>query len=182
MASETLPIEVVLDAIRTRFTAEGTDCEITFGWREPEKHALGTNRIVFVPGDPSGTVGTTTGAREPGRNPRPLATLNELFTVYVASADATDPENELKQYKATRVLRDVWYRALYKRAHGTFTIRSETWITDRKERRYGAALRIVLELQAMVPDVVQALAPVDVAADIVMQLNDEPDAPDLTVP
>jgi hypothetical protein len=182
MASETLPIEVLLASIQTRFTAEGTDCELVFGWREPEKHALGPNRIVFVPGDPSGAIGTTTGARQLGRNPRPLATLNELFTVYIASADATAPDVELAQYKATRVLRDVWYRAVYKAAHGTFAIRSETWIEAAKERRYGAALRIVLELQAMVPDTTQELAPVDTAANITVQLNATPDAPDLTVP
>jgi hypothetical protein len=180
--SETFPIEVLLASVRARFTAEGTNAEIAFGWREPEKHALGPNRIIWVPGDPSGALGTTTGARQLGRNPRPLATLNELFTVWIASADTTAPDNELAQYKAVRVLRDLWYRAVYKAAHGTFAIRSESWLTNIKERRYGAALRIVFELQAMVPDVAQELAPVDLGADIALQLNDEPDPPDVTVP
>lgn len=182
MAGETLPIEVVLSAVRTRFTAEGTAAEIVFGWREPEKHALGPNRIVWVPGDPSGAVGATSGARNPGGNPRPLATLNELFTVWIASADATAPDDELAQYKAVRVLRDLWYRAVYKAAHGTFQIRSEQWLNNIKERRYGAAIRVVFELQAFVPDTPQALAPVETTADITALLNDEADSPHLTVP
>jgi hypothetical protein len=70
-----------------------------------------------------------------------------------------------------RYLRDAWYRAVYYVAYGAFTLRLEQWITDRLERRHGAALRCVCELQTNVPDVPwngggAGLAPIDTGAEI----------------
>lgn len=177
MAYETLAVEVLYAAVVARFTAESVGAVNTFGWREPEKHVEGS-RIAWVPGDPSGKVGATVAARQPGREPRPLATLRELFTCVISGSDPAAPENELAQYKATRILRDIWFRAVYKAAHGTFQIRDEQWIATRNERRHGAAIRVVIELDAMVPDIVQGVpAPVDSVAEITTHLNDEADAP-----
>lgn len=166
---DTLAIERLYAAVTARFTSEGTGAANVFGWRMPAQHVEG-NRIAWVPGDTSGRVGETTAPRQPGRNPRPLATLRELFTVVINAVDTADLENEALQYRAARLLRDAWFRAVYLAAHGTFAIVSEDWITDKLERRYGAALRVVIALDAMVPDEPAELAPVDTAALIATSL------------
>jgi len=133
------------------FVVDGVPASNLFGWRVPAQHPIG-NRIAWVPGDPNGLVGQTLPPRNPGGDPRPLATLGELFTILINGQDPAEPENELTQYKIVRYLRDAWYRSVYKFAHGVFTIRGEQWDTTRLERRHGAALRIVVELQAAVVD------------------------------
>lgn len=172
----TLAVEQLYSRVVARFALDVTPAENVFGWREPEKHVEG-NRIAWVPGDPSGKVGLTAPPRNPGRNPRPLATLRELFTCVISASDPTDPENELAQYKATRLLRDLWFRAVYLAAHGTFVIRDEAWISVRKERRHGAAIRVVLELEAMVADTVHEVAPVDTSASITVALKTDAEPP-----
>ncbi len=170
--NETLPIEVLLDRVRARFTAQGIAAENVFGWREPAQHARG-DRVAWVPGDQSGSMGTVTGGKR-GMRPRSLATLNELFTVWISAADPANIESEAAQYHAARVLYDAWYEALYKAAHGTFTIKTEQWLTGRSERRYGAACKVVIELQAAIPErSATDTAPVDTAANITVNLVDE---------
>lgn len=163
--ADTLALEKLYQDVVARFTAEGTSCTSLFGWRIPAQQVIGS-RIAWVPGDQSGNAGQDGPARNPGRNPRPLGTLNELFTVIISSSDPTDPENELKQYKATRLLRDAWHRAVYLAARGTFAIQSETWIIDKNERRFGTALRVVVAIQSMIPDEPIETAPVDTSAVI----------------
>lgn len=176
--STTLAVEQLFARVVARFAHDGTTAVNVFGWREVAKHVEG-NRIAWVPGDPTGKVGATTGARSPGRNPRPLATLRELFTIWISASDLTATEDELAQYKAVRVLRDQWYRAVYLAAHGTFYIRDEAWETRRLERRHGATLRIVLELEAAVLDQVVELAPVDTAAEVTLSIDDTSDPLDV---
>lgn len=163
--AEILALEALFDAVKARFTAEGPTAANVFGWRQPAQLPVGA-RIVWIPGDPAGNAGAALPPRGPGGNPRSLATYEEQFTVEISSSDPTAPEDERKQYHAVRLLRDAWHRAVYLAARGTFQIRSETWLIDRKERRHGAVLRIVVELQGMVPDAVQATAPVDTGAAI----------------
>jgi hypothetical protein len=163
--TDTLALEQLYNDVVARFTAEGTSCTSLFGWRVPAQQVLGA-RIAWVPGDPSGNAGQDGPARNPGRNPRPIGTLRELFHVIISSSDLTAPENELRQYKATRLLRDAWHRAVYLAAHGTFAIQSETWIVEKNERRFGAALRIVCVIESMIPDEPATTAPVDTSAVI----------------
>ncbi len=137
--------------VSARFVLEKVPCSNMFGWRIPAQHPKG-NRIAWVPGDPNGTVGTLLPPRNPGGEPRSLGTLGEVFTILINGQDPTDPENELAQYSIVRYLRDAWFRAVYHAAYGAFTIRSEQWVTTRLERRHGAALKIAVELQAMIPD------------------------------
>jgi len=127
------------------------DVPQSFGWREPTKRGE-PNRITWVPGDESGSLGEVGGARYPGRVPRPIANLVELFTVTVFAQDLADPENELAQYHAARLLFDRWLAAVYRAAHGTFAIESSRWADDQKERRFGAAIVVVATVDAMVPD------------------------------
>lgn len=133
-------------------TTPGVVC--AFGWREPYKHVAGASaaRLVFVPGDANGSLGEDLPARNIGRNPRPIATLGELFHVFVTAYDASAPENELAQYKAARILFDEWRRAMHVAAHGTFEIQSARWNTDKTERRYGAEIVVTCAIQSMIPD------------------------------
>jgi len=147
-----LALPQLFDAVNLRFTTEmgGSAPPQSFGWREPAKRT-GKLRIVWVPGD-GDEVGELRGASDPGRDPRPLATLDELFTVYLEAGDATAPETERAQYIAARLLFDAWYRAVYLAARGRFGIKSVTWVDGKNERRYGATIRVVGTIEAMVPD------------------------------
>jgi hypothetical protein len=148
-----------------------------FGWRSKAKQLVTGTRIVWIPGDDaSGNVGKLAPARHPGRNPRPLHTLHELCTVYIVANDATAAEDERKQYEATRLLYDAWLRAVYRAAHGTYEIVSSSWVTDKLERRFGATLRVLISVEAMVPDAVQTAAPVDTHAEITTGIDSNGDA------
>ncbi len=136
-----------------------------FGWREPAKRK-GARRIVWVPGNDAGDLGKLLPAKHPGQNPRPLATLGELFTVYLEGQDPSAPENELAQYQQTRLLFDAWVRAAYLVARGTFEIVSAAWVIDKKERRFGTAIKIVGTVQAMIPDAPLEAAPAETGAAI----------------
>lgn len=147
----TTALEHLYQRVTQSFTADGIQAVNVFGWRMPAQHPYGA-RIAWVPGDPSGALGATGAARNPGSHPRPIGMLLELFTVYITAQDPSDPENELKQYHLVRLLRDAWYRAVYRAAHGTFQLRAESWVTNKTERRHGATLRIVVEVQAPIVD------------------------------
>lgn len=170
--ADILALEKLYGDVVALFAAEGTNCTQLFGWRAPAQQVLGP-RIAWVPGDAGGSVGQDGPARSPGRNPRSLRTLHELFQVVISSSDPSDPENELLQYKATRLLRDAWHRAAFLSARGTFQIRSEAWVIERNERRFGAALRIVCEIQSMIPDEALPIAPVDTVADLTVASLDQ---------
>lgn len=152
-----------------------------FGWRERSKHE-GARRIVWEPGD-DGDVGELVAARNPGRNPRPLWTLDELVTVYLEAVDQTDAatsENERAQYVAARLLFDLWARAVYQVAHGTIEIRKIGWLDTQNIRRYGATLRVVLSVQAEIPDALQTTASTNTIADVHTTIVIEDDASDQT--
>lgn len=171
---DTLALEYLFLAVRARFIAEGTPAENLFGWRVSAQQVVG-DRIAWKPGDQTGKAGRSAPARNPGRNPRPIGTLLELFTVEISASDPTAPEDELAQYVAARLLRDAWERAVYLAAHGTYAIESQDWIDSAKERRFGAAMRIVCTIQAVVPDAPLLGAPLDVGAVLTLAELDQTD-------
>jgi hypothetical protein len=166
--ADTLALEKLYDDVVARFVAEGTLAEFGFGWREPAKNVTGATRVVWVPGNRAGVAGKLGPARNPGRNPRPLATLHEYFHIVISATDIASHEDERTQYRAVRMLRDAVHRAMYLAARGTFQIETEDWLTDRKERRYGAALIMTCTIEAMVTDEALVGAPVDVHAEIAL--------------
>lgn len=173
-----LALPLVYEAVVARFALDAaaedppaTPVAQPFGWREPA-HRTGTRRIVWVPGD-DGELGEVGPARNPGRNPRPLWTIDELFTVYVEAQDATAAENELAQYTAARLLFDAWLRAVYLAAHGTVRVTRSQWVSDKSTRRFGATIRAVVAIEAMVPDAPFETAPVDTAADVTTYLSED---------
>lgn len=148
-----LAVENLYDSVAASFTENNINAENVFGWRTPAQYSSELPRCAWVPGDDkSGTLGELGGARNPGQDPRALAQLGELFTVYLTAADPRDPENELAQYRATRWLYEAWYVAMYRAAHGTFKVRSQAWVTTKRERSYGATIRVLCEVQAPIVD------------------------------
>lgn len=147
-----LALPRLYDAVVARFAAEGTAVPNLFGWREPAQKLVNGSRICWVPGDDTGALGDVGPAKYPGRVPRSIATLLELFTVTIQANDPSSPENERLQYQAVRELFDAWYRAVHLAAYGTFQVVSTEWVTDKKERRFGAALRVACTIEAMIPD------------------------------
>lgn len=169
----TLALPKLYDDVETLLADEAaasspptTPVPMAFGWRAPAYRGV-SHRIVWVPGDDSnGNLGDLAVAREPGRNPRPLWRLGELFTVYLEAFDAASPEDERAQYQAARELFDTWARAIYRVARGTIAVRNVSWVTDKKVRRFGATLRVLAMVDAMVPDLPSDIAPVDTSATV----------------
>lgn len=175
-----LALPLLFDAVVARFAAESTVCVQSFGWLEQPRLATVTSRITWMPGDVGGKLGAIESARQPGRNPRPLATVIELCTVDVFAFDPTQPTVELAQYTAARLLFDAWYRAVYLAARGTFALQSTEWVRPKSGRPHGACIRAVLALDAMIPDVEYATASVDADIDLVVSLLDRDET--ITVP
>jgi hypothetical protein len=166
--ADTLALEQLYDAVVARFTADGTVATSAFGWREPARQTPPPS-CRWYPGDPSGSLGELGAPKQPGRMPRSLGTLGERFTVVIASHDATAPDDERKQYKATRLLFDDWWRAVYLAAYGTVRVVSARWVIEKVERRYGATIEVVCAIEAMLPDAAQATAPTDVRAVVTVE-------------
>lgn len=146
------PIEVLFDAVAARFALEGPAVAQSFGWREPARAKISESRIVWIPGDPRGVVGALGPAAKIDSPYRSLATLAELFTVELGAVDPSAPEDERRQYHATRVLFDLWFRAAHHALPGRIQIQAMEWDTRRSERRYGALLRVVVAVDAVIPD------------------------------
>lgn len=163
MADAVLALEVLYETVRARLAEEQPTTMVVFGWREPGKQVnqgVGqANRVCFVPGaELEG--GKYAGARAPGRNPRPLGTLLELCTVRCWAFDGTDPNSELAQWRAARLLHDAVYRAI-QLAMRTAEIANLTvgeafgkprWVRPNTERAFGAELEFTLTVESMIPD------------------------------
>lgn len=160
--------------VRARFDEEGTVCSQYFGWREPAHHKESRARIVWVPGGSGGNLGEILPPKQPGKVPggRALATLAELFTVHIGAEDPKEPDDEEKQYEASRALFDAWYRAVYLAVHGTFGIESSAWNLSKKEMRNGTEIICVCWIEARVQDAPYATAPVDTGAEVVTSVED----------
>ncbi len=173
-------LEHLYDLVVARFAVEGVAIANTFGWREPFRQLGQPAKIVWVPGDPSGDLGALKPPKYPGSNPRPLQNLDERFHVFISGSDPSDRTNERKQYNATRLLYDIWLRAVYLAAHGTFNVSTwnSAWIIDKNERRYGAAIRVSGTIQATILDTAVPVAPVDAAAHITPTLDPDGNGPD----
>lgn len=153
--ADTLALDKLFDDVVARFALDGLAVPNLFGWRPPPQKLTLGNRIIWTPGDDDdGTFGEVTAVGvQPGRNPRSLATVLETFTVRILAADTLDPEDERAQYRAVRFLYDAWYRACWLAARTTFVVTDQRWLIEKKERRYGAGLRVLCTVQAMIPDV-----------------------------
>ena len=138
--------------------------ETPFGWRKPPRQQTTTRRVVWTPGDESGSLGTELGATKvpitigPNQTARNLADLDELFHCQIQAHDPTCPDDESGQYTYTRLLYDERRAAVYRAAHGTrdvgqVHINSARWITDNTtEFRRGAAIVVTARIRCPIPD------------------------------
>jgi hypothetical protein len=183
-----LALEDLFDTVVARFGLEATfggvageasavtaaNAANKFGWHEPNRLLGPSNHIAWQPGDEGGNAGELKPPKYPGRlDPgRPLGTLTDTFTCYISGFDPNNARSERAQWKATRLLFDAWYRAVYIAAHGTFTIRTVRWQTSKNEFRFGACLVVTGSVEGMIPDTTPTLAPANVHAAItVTELN-----------
>lgn len=150
-----LALEIIYNHVRDQFASDGLICEQPFGWAKTGAHLTGP-RIVWVPGDPAGAAGLITGAKNVGTLPRPLATFNEAFHVVISGyGDESDPSNELKAWRATRLLFDQWLRALALRAMGMYELTRQDWVRagERDYVRFGTAMVVTAAVQSAVLDI-----------------------------
>lgn len=146
-------LEHLFDKVVARFAAENTMIENTFGWKEPPRQGGNPNRIIWTPGDASQSLGDLGAPRYPGSLPaRPLAMLLESFTCVIVGADPQQKDDDRAQYHQARLNYDAWLRAVYLAAVGTFSIKSQAWDMTRKEGRFGACIKVVGTVQAVIPD------------------------------
>lgn len=176
-----LALPLLYEAVSARFTAESTNAPCVFGWRASAQAPGYARRVVWEPGE-DGDAGTLVGARSPGGNPRSLGTLHERFTLYIEAQDPAAAEDELAQYTAARLLFDAVHRAIYLAAHGTVALESLAWVTEKNVRRYGATLRAVYAIDAMIPDLPMTGAPVDTGAQITTTALDVPEVTRIAAP
>lgn len=150
--ADVLALPFIYHAVVDRFAAEGLgDVEQPFGFDAPAQNVV-SRRITWEPGDPQGALGDVITPRNPGQNPRSLATLLELFTCTISAADETAPTDRLAQYVAVRLLFDAWWSATFLAQYGVVAIVSATWLRDKKLVPHGAALQVVCSVEAVLPD------------------------------
>lgn len=152
---EVLALPLLYDAVVDRFTADGTDCALAFGWRTPSYLKVPGSRIVFVPGDDLGNMGELLPPRNQPHaiTPGPaLAALDEIFHVVISGEDLTAPEDERAQYTATRLLFDAFARACIRYAGNNIVWLGARWLIDRETRRAGAALLVTAAIDAAILD------------------------------
>lgn len=159
----------IFDDMVALFAEEATLARVVFGGREPTKQ---TNqgpgraaRVCFVPKD--GAIGPV---HLPGRNPKPLMTHVERFDIYVWGFDASAPNDESKQYKATVALLHAVLRSI--RLSSTRAVASDVKpVGDVIERRFGHEVVFTLSGPNDVLDTPYATAPDDTAADAVVTMT-----------
>lgn len=181
MADPKHALTELFDKVVAQFTADVTGVPNSFGWRALNKQASTSARIVWVPGDTvSNDAGRITPAEKKHSLTRSLGTLEEVCTVSIHARDAALPESERAQYLQCRTLFDAWFRAVRKAAVGHVQVKSLKWVRSASdsERRYGVALRVVLTIDAGIPDVPLGsefngdLAPGDTGVELDVSLLD----------
>lgn len=150
--SVTFALEKLFDDVVASFETDAIPCDQAFGWTEPARQKTAAARITWTPGDPTGVVGSIVSARYPGRDPRPVATLQETFTCRIMANDPTSPENERAQYHIVRMLFDDWFAACRRSSTMNFQIVRAEWNTTKAHRRHGAELVAICTIDSAIVD------------------------------
>lgn len=169
-----LALPKLFDDLVARIAAEvvppavATPC--VWGKRQVAKQDPGPPRIVIVPGDDDdGDLGELGPPKQPGRVPRAIANLDELFSVYLEAADRTSDavlDTERAQYQVCRELFDSFYRHAHASAPGRFRLLEARWAVEKVQRPYGATVRLLCSIEAPVFDAIPGTAPKDAKADV----------------
>lgn len=137
--------------------------------RQDNQGAGRANRVLFVPGDPTGKAGALSQPRGPGERwgdpvgapvdvttttgrGRALREWIQLVTLYVWAVDATAPTNEERQIAATTELLEWTLRAMQAAAGNNAIPGDATW-TIPVDRAYGQELAVALRLRTQLYDV-----------------------------
>lgn len=162
--ADTVALTHLYETVKAAYLAESDLTPHFFGWEEPPKQLRTRTRIVWAPGDESGSVGEILPPRmhtlsatvdDESFAARPLANLSESFRVYINGTAAGQPRtNEAAHYAVTRLLFDTWYRHIYNAAHGNVSVRSLQWSpsSQPQEFRYGASLLVTGAILSVIPD------------------------------
>jgi hypothetical protein len=153
MTAPTFAVPHLIAGVAAVFADDGCVAPQLFGKRQRDSQPTTIRRVVWLPGDDrSKKFGTLGPPRDPGIPPRSIATTHELTTVYIHAADVALPEQQLAQYAEVRALYDAWVRAVYLTAHGTYEILDLSYHESQNERTFGSCIRVLLSIQADVPD------------------------------
>lgn len=146
---------VVYESIVAEFAADGAGTVVKFGKREEAKNInQGTgraNRVVVEPRSGS-TAGTFGPPRFATGNPKTAATFLPSATLFIWAADLTKPNDELSQYEAVTALQRRVVAAVFRVAHGSFSLGQATDVSKSNERVLGSEWAIVLTLNEQIYD------------------------------
>lgn len=133
--SVTFALESLYDAVVAEFSANAglDDVVQAFGWTEPARQKNERRRITWTPGDPSNVVGAIGAVKYPGRDPAPVGTLDEAFTVRINCYDAASPTSERAQYHECRLLLDAWFSACKRAQTTNFAVSRLEWTRARND-------------------------------------------------
>lgn len=168
-------LDSMFEGVVSYFEANNIKIPNHFGWREVNRHKTTESRIVWVPGDEGGQIGSIGAPRNTGQNPRHLAQVGELFTVYLSSFAKDNPEDEKSQYRESRRLFHLWYQAAHATAYGTFEVLDHAYDQSQKERSHGVMVVATVQIQAPIADNARAIAPADAEARILTTNNNDGD-------
>lgn len=171
-AQPDIALAALFKATRAAFATDAVAIPNEFGWRTPTYNSKAIDgRVCWTPGDPQGEAGVIGPAVRPGRNPKPLATLVEQFTVYVYGANVSEKTEEIEQYNAARKLFDYWYRSAFNATYaigdgGRIALLKLAWVIEKKERPHGACLRALMTIESAIFDAPMAFVPTAPSAEL----------------
>jgi len=165
----------VYESIVAEFAADGEGTAVVFGKRESAKQinqGVGrANRVVVEPRNGS-TVGSFAPPRFPTGNPKTVASFLPSATLFIWAVDLAKPNDELAQYEAITALQRRVVAAVFRAAHGSFSLGQATDVAKSTERVLGTEWAIVLTLNEQIYDL-----PTPVAAVSDSETTYELDAP-----
>jgi hypothetical protein len=165
MTSGTLTaLQVLRNAVDTDMASRVPGYDSYFGWREPTKQQTAPVRVVWTPGDETGSLGQEMAAQKvavtvaTGQTARNLVDLDEAFHVQIQASDTLIAEDEEAQYNAVRMIWDAWRACAYRATHGQsrvgfLTLVSARWkVEGANEKRRGACLIVTGRIRSPNPD------------------------------
>lgn len=128
----------------------------SFGESELSRRVEGFERVVVAPGGPTGALGKVSAPKYLGGDPREIASVDELFRVYVGAYDPTvateDVEGQsLGQYAATLALWKLVFAGLRGAARNFWPV-SVDWKVGVMAAPFGRALLTVATVRDPVRD------------------------------
>jgi hypothetical protein len=187
-------LEVLVDVTNSDLIAHIPDLAIHFGWRPPVRQQMTTQRVVWTPGDESGSLGKELGATKvpiqvtATQSARNLVDLDEAFHVQLQAFDPSKDKatNERAQYNVCRMLYDTWRACLYRAVHGTHRVgqvhlESARWLLDiGADSRHGAAIVVTGRIRSPIPD--DAYGTAFPSTHLIPDPAETLPAPDMTIP